>query len=211
MRSFQEIVAELKRLKHITTDEDLAVLLGMTRQAFGDRKARESIPFRSIAAFCETEKLSLDALLFGKTAPSPAVPRDIGYVRVDIFHAAGAGSPVSLIEGEPIEELWLRKDLFTNGIVVVKVRGWSMAPTIMDGAFVGVDVNDRRVVSGELYAVWVNGEGALIKRLTVEPGDRVHIISDNTDTKRYPTWVRSFKELDEHFVQGRVKWVLQKV
>lgn len=132
------------------------------------------------------------------------------YKRVDVYHMAGAGNPVSLIGGEPIDTIYIMKRLLANHIVVVKVRGHSMEPSIMSGAYVGVDTNDKNVISGEIYAIWIHGEGAVVKRLHIDVEQKVHIISDNTDSRRFPIMIKSFQELDEHFVLGRIRWVIQE-
>ena len=86
-----------------------------------------------------------------------------------------------------------------------------MAPTILDGAIVGVDRNDRQLVSGEIYAVWVPYEGAVIKRLFMEL-DKVIIRSDN---HVFPEFSIPYQELEEsrrdNFILGRVKWIVQKL
>jgi phage repressor protein C with HTH and peptisase S24 domain len=133
------------------------------------------------------------------------------YRKAEVYHMAGAGMPYQLIESEPFDSVWLKKEFLNNHIVVVKVRGHSMEPTIMDGACIGVDISDRQIVSGEMYALWIPYEGAIIKRINVDPRGTIQVISDNSDNKRYPTVNLQPKELDESFIQGRVKWVIQKV
>jgi phage repressor protein C with HTH and peptisase S24 domain len=136
------------------------------------------------------------------------LPED--YKKSEVYHMAGAGMPYQLIESEPIDTLWLKKEYLNNHIVIVRTKGHSMEPTIMDGAYLGVDVADRKIVSGEMYALWIPYEGAIIKRITIDPRGTIHIISDNPDSKRYPEFSLEPRELDDNFVQGRVKWVIQK-
>lgn len=132
-------------------------------------------------------------------------------VRVDIFSLAGAGHPKVLTEYEPIESIYLPRNFSGPSIVPVKVQGQSMYPTIWDGALVGIDREDRNIVSGELYAVWIPYEGAVVKRLFMEM-DRVMVKSDNPI---HPTLSILYKDLEmeghgDNFILGRVKWVIQK-
>ena len=136
------------------------------------------------------------------------LPED--YQECDIYYLAGAGNPVSLIEGEPIDTIYIRQEFLNEHMVVVKAKGHSMEPTIMNGAYLGIDIYDKDIISGEMYALWIPYEGAIIKRVHVDPRGTIQIISDNPDSKRYPTVTLQMNELNEHLVQGRVKWVIQK-
>ncbi len=49
-----------------------------------------------------------------------------------------------------------------------------------------------------------------IKRLSLGPTGKLTVISHNGDEHRFPKLTLVFKELDEHFVLGKVKWVIQK-
>ena len=78
---------------------------------------------------------------------------------------------------------------------------------IRDGAIVGVDRKDRQIISGEIYAVWLPYEGAVIRRLFMGI-DRVEMKSENPI---FPTLLIPLIEMDEHFIRGRVKWIIQKI
>lgn len=123
-----------------------------------------------------------------------------------VYVLAGAGVPNQLIDAEPIAEIVIPADFYKPSIVPIMVRGRSMEDTIMDGAFVGVDREDKWVISGEVYAIWIPNEGAVIKRLYLEP-ERIICKSDNP---KFADFFVNTKEIDEHFIQGRVKWVIQK-
>lgn len=80
-----------------------------------------------------------------------------------------------------------------------------MEPLIRDGAYVGIDSEDRWIVSGEIYAVWLPYEGAVIKRLYLDM-EKITLKSDNS---QFPEITVPLAGLDDHFIQGRVKWVIQ--
>ena len=128
-------------------------------------------------------------------------------VTLQVYFAGGAGDPFELVPSEPIEEIVIPKAFYTPSIVPVKVQGRSMSPTMRDGAIVGVDRADRRIVNGELYAVWLPYQGAVIKRLYLD-AKKILLQSDNEEFRSHDIEV-DLEELDEHFVQGRVKWVMQ--
>lgn len=128
-------------------------------------------------------------------------------VTLQVYFAGGAGDPFELIPSEPIEEIVIPKAFYTPSIVPVKVQGRSMSPTMRDGAIVGVDRADRRIVNGELYAVWLPYQGAVIKRLYLD-AKKILLQSDNEEFRSHDVEV-DLEEVDEHFVQGRVKWVMQ--
>jgi len=128
-------------------------------------------------------------------------------VTLQVYFAGGAGDPFELVPSEPIEEIVIPKAFYTPSIVPVKVQGRSMSPTMRDGAIVGVDRSDRRIVNGELYAVWLPYQGAVIKRLYLD-AKKILLQSDNEEFRSHDIEV-DLGEVDEHFVQGRVKWVMQ--
>lgn len=80
---------------------------------------------------------------------------------VPIYNMA-SGSPEGLEPEweEPICHRFIQERFVRPGIKPVLVSGRSMEPTFKDGAVVGVDLNDKRVVSGEAYAVLIPYEGA---------------------------------------------------
>ncbi len=131
---------------------------------------------------------------------------EIGHV----YSLAGAGAPKALTEYDPIESIVLPKELVKPNIALIKVAGDSMLPTIWKDAIVGVDTKDKKLVSGEIYAIWIPYEGAVIKRLYAKK-DGVIVKSDNP---RFPDDFFAYNELEETqhgetFLLGRVKWVLQ--
>jgi phage repressor protein C with HTH and peptisase S24 domain len=83
----------------------------------------------------------------------------------------------------------------------MRCRGDSMEPTIQDGAPVVIDTSTRRIQSGRVYALAVDGE-TLLKRLDRLPGGIVRVRSDNP-SPLYAPW-----EIAEDALQiiGRAVW-----
>lgn len=66
MKKFNEIVENLMVLKKLRSEAELARTLGLSSQAYNDRKMRGSVPVEKIIDFCERENISLDWLLLGR-------------------------------------------------------------------------------------------------------------------------------------------------
>ncbi len=86
-------------------------------------------------------------------------------------------------------------------------NGSLLERTLHNGAVVGVDRADKEVVNGELYAVWLPYQGTVIKRLYLD-SKKILLQSDNEEFRSRDVEV-DITDLDEHFIQGRVKWVVQ--
>lgn len=74
MKKFNEIVENLMVLKKLRSEAELARMLGLSSQAYNDRKMRGSVPVEKIIDFCERENVSLDWLLLGREPEKPAAP-----------------------------------------------------------------------------------------------------------------------------------------
>lgn len=87
-----------------------------------------------------------------------------------------------------------------------RARGYSMEPTIQDGAPVVVATNDREVRSGKIYALLIDGE-PMLKRLDRLPGGRVRVRSDNPAPEFAPYEV---DDVDLEVI-GRVVWTASEL
>lgn len=212
-----EIIDRIKDRKGLRDDDEVAYVLGMTKGNLSSYKTRGAIPYYYLSKFCRQEGLSIDWLLTGegpmRRGPVPAemIPENTSLYnnvrKLDVFTLSGAGSPKDLMEYEPIDTIFMPAAFAGPSIVPVKVRGDSMYPLIHDGAIVGVDREDRQIISGEIYAVWLPYEGAVIKRLFMG-FDQVELRAENPI---HPTLFKTLKELDEHFILGKVRWVIQRM
>lgn len=89
-------------------------------------------------------------------------------------------------------------------IIMVVARGRSMEPTIREGGYVGIDTSERDVISGEMYAVCSQLEGAVIKRVVVKD-DCLELVPDNLIFK-----VTEIREVPDYFIIGRVRLVVNE-
>lgn len=129
------------------------------------------------------------------------------FVLMRVYVTGGAGAPYEFIPSEPIETILIPKSFCNHSIVPVKVQGRSMERTLRDGAVVGVNRADRQIVNGELFAIWLPYQGTVIKRLYLD-NKKIKLQSDNEEFRSQDIEV-DLNEVDEHFIQGRVKWVVQ--
>lgn len=106
-----------------------------------------------------------------------------------------------------VDTVAMLKGFRGSTIVPYQVNGESMGRTIRDGACAWIDLEDREVVSGEVYVVRLPLQGAVIMRLYIS-GNGVVCRLDNP---KFPEFTIPFSEIEETFVIGRVKWVLQPV
>ena len=128
-------------------------------------------------------------------------------VEINIWELAGAGNPLVSPEAEPIEKVTLPSKLvrsYTNGF---RVEGDSMYPTIVNGAYVGFDPNDKKVVSNGIYCLNLPYEGYVVKRLEIKPNEII-VKSDNRMVEDYSVPIN---DIDRNLIVGRVRWIFQNV
>jgi len=184
---------------------------------------RINTPMEYLGIYSKIGGLTLDAILTDSDAPEPTFtgkgkqPHHSGVrlkdgesregsVEVGVYAFAGAGGPIELFEYDPIQIIDIPKHWAKPNMQSVLIRGRSMEPNIRDGAVVGIDTNSKQVVSGELYAIWLEYEGAVVKRLYMER-DSVRVCSDNP----------AFKEMQiphddingDTFILGKMCWLMQ--
>lgn len=128
------------------------------------------------------------------------------FAEVKIYDMALVSAPRDFPGCEPIGFMPVPREDFNKGPVAIRVRGVGMVPNIIDGAIAGLDTANKAITSGDIYAVWLNYEGATIKRLFVYP-DRIILRPDN------PTFPESSiptANLGDEFIIGRVVWLYQR-
>lgn len=128
------------------------------------------------------------------------------FVSVNLYDPATAGPPGEFPASDPIGSIMVPAADCARGTAAIRVPGDGMRPCIMDGAIAGIHAGDKRVVSGGLYAVWLNFEGITVKRLFAYP-DRIVLKPDNP---AFPETAVYNASRSEEFIIGRVAWVYQK-
>lgn len=88
---------------------------------------------------------------------------------------------------------WLnRVATSTKSLVLMRVIGDSMSPTIQEGDTVMIDSGQRLIKEGMLYAIRFDST-VMIKRLAFRPGGRILIISDNR--QEYESYEADMRDL----------------
>lgn len=132
--------------------------------------------------------------------------RPLRYYR-DISLSAGHGA--LNYEGEPpdallFSEAWLRTMGFKpDRLLLVRVSGDSMQPTLHPGSTVMIDTTATRVTSG-IYAINLGGT-AMVKRLQALLGGVIRVMSDNPAYDAFEIG-HNAAETDGFSIIGRVVW-----
>lgn len=139
-------------------------------------------------------------------------PRMIAIARAPVSASAGPGAIPGDERSRPyfaFDERWLQgmTSANTDDLVIIRVEGDSMAPTLGDGDDILIDKGDaaRRLRDG-IYVLRID-EALIVKRLALNPvSRRVTVQSDNP---AYPDWPDL--QLDAVHCIGRVIWAARKV
>ena len=179
--------------------------LGLSFQHISRYERGKIIPSGEILAkICETYHINLNWLLTGNSSRENESASE-KFINVSSSAFAEAGNQKEL-ECQKRPDIF-PEDFFSPSITALKVYGHGMEPTIFDGAHVGVDTQDKRIISGEVYAVQMLQEGIVIKRVYIDM-KKLILRSDNP---LFPESSIPFEKLSENFILGRVKWVIQKL
>jgi hypothetical protein len=66
MKTFKQIIENIKEIKHIKHDSGVAFLLNIKAKTLATAKTRNSIPFQELIKFCNKELISIEWLIEGK-------------------------------------------------------------------------------------------------------------------------------------------------
>jgi SOS-response transcriptional repressor LexA len=211
------------------TLEEFSLSLNEDRQTYYNYEiGSRQLPYFKLHKYAEILKLNyldiLSLLNFNNTdifQRKPSIPSILDlsvfadtlidkskYKQLPVYAYAGAGKFIDLTEIEPIDTILIPKEYANSGsLAVVKVVGKSMEPIIHEGAYIGVDKDNRNFISGNIYAVYLPFEGAVIKKVFTD----IKNVILKSENKEFPDIVIPLKNIDkDNFIIGTVKWVLQK-
>lgn len=165
---------------------------GVQRYLAGGQPTR-----RVLIAIADSMNISLLWLMTGEGAPARSDTLSDPHqgirslTRLPIYRQPASTSAGELqedprsIAGLGFCRFWLGQHGMEPGEVKgIYMSGDSMAPTILPGDTLLLNIAQRRVIDGNIYA-FRQDEAVLIKRVQLEPGNRLRLISDNsryTDT-----------------------------
>lgn len=187
---------------------ELAQRLGVKGPSVSAYETGDSeMSYDSLVLLSKLSGKSIDWLITGEGSFVVSEQQPEYTATMPVRAMAGAGHPHCIDQLEPIGHITLDKSYDGPNIQVLQIRGNSMEPTIMDNSHVGIDVTDKEVISGQMYAVFIPYEGIVVKRIWIGP-ETVRIASDNPTAPDHELLTERINW--ETFVQGRVKWTVQR-
>lgn len=199
--------AEIKRIRGEMSQGDFAAMMGVGRTTIIRYESNERAPDADFLI-----KINLvfgvdpTQLLLGKKSPKG----DSEYQLVPRSSARPSAGHGTLVESEQIVDYmafkrdWLQRTLGVShaDIVLVEVRGDSMAGTLDDGDLALVDMRQNRLDASAVFVIQVD-DALLVKRVQPKLDGSVVIKSDNP---AYEPEILAGQQLESLKVVGRVVW-----
>ena len=207
---------KIKALRHYLglKQKDFAESLGKSSETVLNWEKGKTVPRdKSIELICQVYDVHPSWFAESDLTPPKISLRkeEKDAVEVEVLTLAGLGDLYDLQNHKPIEIAQLAKDLVINvgrkTRTAVRCEGDSMYPTILAGALVGIDFNNREPIDNGVFLLYFRDLGLTIKRLRFKT-DGYLIVADN------PTIEDEFipkDRLEEGLVVGRVRWIHNEV
>lgn len=232
MSSFDEVFKRIKLATNTRTQVELAEVLDIRQSSISDAKRRNSVPADWYMKLFEKFGLNPDWL---KKGSGPTYLRtDQGYEPMDALAGGlvledpsrysdpdSKSSVVTVFSMScgtevvdapyplpPIAKLAIPLSYASAGIQVVRLDAASMEPMIAKGAYIGIDVSQKHIVSGEMYGVYIPFEGVALKYVFLDAENSRFILRSVN-----PNHPEQYLPLDQHAsrIFGRAVWVLQRI
>jgi phage repressor protein C with HTH and peptisase S24 domain len=205
----------MRRAHPVITVEQVAEACGVSVQGVYKWFAEGQMARKHVAVLTSLLGVSSDELLFGKisTVAEEVPPEAAEFTFVPRVYGPmlSAGPGRYAWKQEVVDNThafrreWLKqKGLFKDQCRLITVKGDSMSPYLQDGDIVLVNMADRTVKSGEVYAIAVEDE-LRVKRLVKRTDGALEVKSDNP-SPQYPTEVLEGRKIERLNVIGRVVW-----
>lgn len=224
MNPFEDAIERIKKSTGARTQVELASILGIRQSSISDAKRRKSVPADWLVKLFRAYGLNPDWILEGAQPqflcegrlPAMSVSEpSVGYApaaarsrTVAVSTMAGARDEEGNWLPLPVEQLVIPETFARNNLLVVKVDSTGMEPLIRKGAYVGIDRDQTRVMSGELYAVAMPLEGLVLRRVYHDSEhDRILLRSENPAYSELSLPIAKL----EATVVGRLVWMLQEL
>ncbi len=198
----------------ITSQRELASLLGIKGSAISQAKRRKVIPRSWIPTISEKMNLTPEWIktgngekYFDKFCDNNHSFEVVPKVKARL--SAGDGSfdvDQKISEYYSFQKIWLRKKGNPKDMVLMDIAGNSMEPELKDGDTVLIDGSKNEILAGAIYAVGVE-DTVLIKRVEKLPNKLV-LISDNE--KYSPTYITG-DDINRVRVLGKIIWICREM
>ena len=212
MSSIQARILESLLADGFTKDE-LAKAAGLEGRRMIDytlqKDGGKQISRKALARLAESLGLSVEEL-YARATQADARPRpdldDFRYLPLRSAHPlcgfGGEETSAEISNWLAFRYEWLVSKGNPDTMSCFHVLGDSMSGTLENGDLILVDESQKRVMTGLIYLVLVNGQ-LMVKCASVKP-DRIEFLSDNP---RYdPIVISNGDEAGEVVVHGRVIW-----
>lgn len=216
--SYSDVIFRMKDISGVTTDTELASLLGVQRSSISAYKIR-GIPKDKLVIFAQKYNVDLSWLEtglpvdFNETRIVQAdTPKPDDVVRIEIMEvevSAGNGAFLSRTEqgllAQEFDLAYFRQQFGradSKNLKILTVRGDSMEPTLESGDLLYVDVAENFFTVDGIY-VFTYDNDTFVKRLQ-KIGKKILVISDNKE--HYREW--EFDRDDGVYIHGRVVFSL---
>ncbi len=125
-------------------------------------------------------------------------------VAINIYSFNMIRNPKDRSTRTPLENVWISRERAEKGPIGLKVEGDAMAPTINEGAVVGLQYKETQPMDGKTYVLRTSAGDVLIRRVYLG-AEKLLLKADNP---RFPGM-----EINPGAIQimGRIAWVLQKL
>ena len=222
--TFKDAYARIQAATKTRTQTEIANLLGIKQSSISDAKKKNTIPDGWLVTLYRACGLEPDWVLYGQEPVSRREGFNPGTGLVGVRETATeyAAAPTramvyAMARTAPETGAWLREGLESIPLIeslarphllVVKMDNAGMEPIIRRGAYVGIDCEDVRMRSGEIYALDFPGEGLVIKRVVRDlEAKRLSLLADN------PAHQPQHLPLENPGVSpvGRAVWVIQEI
>ena len=212
--SFHSFYQRLINEGIITSQRELASLLGVKGSAISQAKRREVIPRSWIPEISKKMNLTPEWIKSGNGEKYFDKPDDSNHSfeivpKVKTRLSAGDGSfdvDQKIAEYYSFQKQWLRKKGNPKNMVLMDIVGNSMEPELKDGDTVLVDRSKSEILAGAIYAVGIE-DTVLIKRVEKLP-DKLVLISDNE--KYLPTYITG-DDINRVRVLGKIIWICREI
>lgn len=196
------------------TQSSLGKRIGISAPAIsqlekGESKAPSS---ENLLALANALNCSPNWLQSGIDTPTSTASVEFEQIPVlNVELSAGVGSYIdseNIIDWVPISQDWIYDNhLAKKDLAIVKVSGDSMIPRLQDGDMLLINTAENQTVSGNIYAIEVDGE-LRVKRLMKKMDGSWAISSDNKSDPAYQDEIISHHNLEQLRVIGRAVRVL---
>jgi phage repressor protein C with HTH and peptisase S24 domain len=212
--NFNSFLERLSVEGRITSQKELASILGIDSSAISKAKKRDSVPHSWITKLAKQFNLNPEWMESGTGKTHLKSPEQIEaefciIPKVKARLSAGGGSfeTESDIEGYySFKKEWLLKKGNPLKMVLMDIFGNSMEPELRDGDTVLVDLSKNEILAGAMYAIGVD-DTVRVKRVEKLP-DTLVLISENN---RYrPEYIKG-EEINNVRILGKVIWICREI